>query len=574
MGFADVLKLYLDKTKCTAKELSAASGISASALSRYRSGTRIPEQEHLEKLICGFVQLARENAPELDEAAIRNAFSAYTKKPTLDYPAVIKNLNAAIEALDINVSGLSKALHFDSSYLSRIRTGQRKPANLDKFLLETAGYIARITSPSAIAGLIGHPAEDLVPESRCASKLCGWLSGRPGSGAISQRDYVGELLHQLDAFNIETYMSEAHFPKAAPVQEPETLSLPKFYYGFDEMKQGELDFFRTVAASGAGGTVFMCNSIPMEALTLDVAYMRQWMQSIAMMIMKGADIQMIHDVERPPDEMLLGLMSWIPLHMTGKVTSLYLPDASNRIYCHTDYVSDTVALYGECIRGYHNEGKYCLTQDETDLAYYKKRVRRLFSKAKPLMKTYRAEDRAAFYRFEDAEASSGGTRCNLHSSLPVYTLPGDVLERMLEHNAFGEAEKAAVRSYLSRQRNMTETILKNGTICDAICVLSEEAFSKEPVYLSLSGMFSEKGLRYTYPDYLRHLAATHQFAGDHAGYALRTDAVQTFRNIQIQVNEGKWVVVSKSNAPSIHFVIKHPKMIRAFEDFCRPAAEP
>ena len=574
MGFADVLKLYLDKTKCTAKELSAASGISASALSRYRSGKRIPEEEQMEKLICGFVQLAGENAPELDEAAIRDAFEPYMEKPTLDYQAVIKNLNAAIEALDISVSGLSRALSFDSSYLSRIRTGQRKPANLDKFLMETAGYIARTTSPSAIAGLIGHPAEDLVPEGRCASKLCGWLSGRPGSGAVSQRDYVGELLHQLDAFDLETYMSNAHFPKAAPVQEPETLSLPKFYYGFDEMKQGELDFFRTVAASGAGGTVFMCNSMPMEDLTVDAAYMRAWMQSIAMMIMKGADIRMIHDVERPPDEMLLGLMSWIPLYMTGKVTSLYLPDASNRIYCHTDYVSDTAVLYGECIRGYHNEGKYCLTQDETDLAYYKKRVRRLFSKAKPLMKTYRAEDRDAFYRFEDAEASSGGTRCNLHSSLPVYTLPEDVLENMLEHNAFGEAEKAAVRSYLSRQRNMTETILKNGTICDAICVLSEEAFSIEPVYLSLSGMFSEKGLRYTYPDYLRHLAATHQFAADHAGYSLRTDAVQTFRNIQIQVNAGKWVVVSKNNAPSIHFVIKHPKMIRAFEDFCRPVAGP
>ena len=74
-------------------------------------------------------------------------------------------------------------------------------------------------------------------------------------------------------------------------------------------------------------------------------------------------------------------------------------------------MSDTAVLYGECIRGYHNEGKYFLTQDETDLAYYKRRVRRLFSKAKPLMKTYRAEDRDAFYRFEDAEGSSGGTRC-------------------------------------------------------------------------------------------------------------------------------------------------------------------
>ena len=570
MGFADVLKLYLNKMKCTAKELSAASGISASALSGYRSGKRIPEPEQIEKLICGFVRLAGENAPELDEATIRDAFSAYSRKPKLDYQTIIKNLNAAIDALDINVSSLSGALRFDSSYLSRIRSGQRKPANLEKFILETAGYIARTNSPSAIAGLIGQPAEELVPVGRCAAKLCSWFS----SETIRQRDYLGELLHQLDAFNIETYMSDSHFPEAVRVREPENLSLPKYYYGFDEMKKGELDFFRTVASSGAGGTVYMCNSIPMEALTLDVAYMRQWMQSIAMMISRGADIHMIHDVDRPPDEMWLGLMSWIPLYMTGKVTSFYLPDASNRIYCHTDYVSDTAVLCGECIRGYHNEGKYCLTQSETDLAYYKKRVLRLFSKAKPLMKTYKAEDRDAFFHFEDSEGSSGGTRINVLSSLPVYTLPGDVLESMLENNSFAEADKAAVRSYLSRQKNMTETILENAAICDQISVLSEEAFSKEPVYLPLSGMFSEKGLRYTYQEYLQHLAATRQFAEDHAGYDLHTDAVHTFKNIQIQVNMGKWVIVSKNNAPSIHFAIKHPKMIRAFEDFCKPAAKP
>ena len=570
MGFADVLKLYLNKMKCTAKELSAASGISASALSGYRSGKRIPEQAQIEKLIRGFVQLASENAPELDESTIRDAFSAYSEKPKLDYQTVIKHLNAAIEALNISVSGLSRALNFDSSYLSRIRTGQRKPANLEKFIFETAGYIARTNSPSAVAGLIGQPAEELVPAGRCASKLCSWF----GSETIRQRDYLGELLHQLDAFNIETYMRDAHFPETVQVREPEIFPLPKYYYGFDDMKQGELDFFRTVAASGANGTVYMCNSIPMEDLTVDAAYMRQWMRSIAMMISRGADIQMIHDVGRPPDEMLLGLMSWIPLYMTGKVTSFYLPDASNRIYCHTDYVSDTAVLSGECIRGYHNEGKYCLTQSQTELAYYKKRVRRLFSKAKPLMKTYRTENQEAFFHFEDSEVLSGGTRCNLLSSLPIYTIPEDTLESMLENNSFGEADKAAVRSYMSRQRKMTETILESTAICDKVFTLSEEAFSKEPVYLPLSGMFSEKGLRYTYQEYQQHLAATRQFAETHTGYDLHTDAVHTFKNIQIQVNMGKWVIVSKNNAPSIHFVIKHPKMIRAFEDFCRPAAEP
>ena len=569
MEFADVLKLYLYKTKCTAKELSAASGISASALSRYRSGKRIPKQEQIEKLICGFVRLAGGNAPELDEATIRDAFSAYSKKPKLDYQAISKKLNAAIDALDISVSGLSKALSFDSSYLSRIRSGQRKPADMDKFIIETAGYIARTYSPSAIAGLIKEPAEELVPVGRCASKLCSWFS----SETMRHSDYFGELLHQLDAFNIEKYMSNVHFSQAVQAREPEMLSLPKYYYGFDEMKKGELDFFRTVASSGANTAVYMCNSIPMEALTLDTAYMRAWMQSIAMMIMKGADIHIIHDVDRPSDEMMLGLMSWIPLYMTGKVTSFYLPDASNRIYCHTDYVSDNAALYGECITGYHNEGKYCLTQSETDLDYYKRRAQRLFSKAKPLVKTYRAENQESFFNFENSEVLSDGTRYNLHSSLPIYTLPKDVLESMLENNCFEESNKEAVRSYISLQKEKTETILKSAAICDEIYVLSEEAFEKEPVYLSLSGMFLEKGLRYTYHEYLWHLAATRQFAEAHSGYDLHTDAVQIFRNIQIQVNAGKWVIVSKNNAPAIHFVIKHPKLIRAFEDFCRPAAK-
>lgn len=569
MRFADVLKLYLDKTNCTAKELSAASGISASALSRYRSGKRIPEQEQIEKLICGFVQLASENAPELDEVIIRNAFSAYTERPKFDYQTIIKNLNSAIETLDISVSGLSRALSFDSSYLSRIRAGQRKPADLNKFIIETAGYIARTNSPLAIAGLLGCPVEELVPVGRCASKLCSWLS----SGTFSRRDYLGELLHQLDTFNIEAYMNSAHFPAVVQVQEPEILSLPKYYYGFDEMKKGELDFFRTVTSSKTKGAVCMCNSIPIEDLSADAAYMREWMQSIAMMIMKGTDIQIIHDVDRPPGEMLLGLMSWIPLYMTGKVTSYYLTDSSNRIYCHTDYVSDTAALSGECIRGFHDEGKYCLTQSETDLTYYKKRVQRLFSKAKPLIKTYRAEDQNAFFCFEDSEALSGGTRRNILSSLPTYTVPGDVLDSMLENNSLGEKDKADVRDYISRQRKIAETILENGTICDEISVLSEEEFGKEPVYLSLSGMFSGKDLRYTYQEYLQHLAATKQFAADHTGYDLHMDTVHVFRNIQIQINAGKWVIVSKNNAPAIHFVIKHPKMIRAFEDFCRPLME-
>lgn len=66
-------------------------------------------------------------------------------------------------------------------------------------------------------------------------------------------------------------------------------------------------------------------------------------------------------------------------------------------------------------------------------------------------------------------------------------------------------------------------LLQRCDISDEIFAISEEEFGKEPVYLSLSGMFSEKGLRYTYQEYLQHLETTKQFAEEHAGSSFVAD---------------------------------------------------
>ena len=43
MTFQELLNDYLTQLDCTARELSAASGISAPVISRYRRGTQSPE---------------------------------------------------------------------------------------------------------------------------------------------------------------------------------------------------------------------------------------------------------------------------------------------------------------------------------------------------------------------------------------------------------------------------------------------------------------------------------------------------------------------------------------------------
>lgn len=45
MKFCEILNEYIERLCCTAKDLSEKSGISAAALSRYRSGERLPDTD-------------------------------------------------------------------------------------------------------------------------------------------------------------------------------------------------------------------------------------------------------------------------------------------------------------------------------------------------------------------------------------------------------------------------------------------------------------------------------------------------------------------------------------------------
>ena len=40
-----------------------------------------------------------------------------------------------------------------------------------------------------------------------------------------------------------------------------------------------------------------------------------------------------------------------------------------------------------------------------------------------------------------------------------------------------------------------------------------------------------------------------------------------FNNIEIILNEDKWIMISKNNEPTIHFIIEHPTLIQAISNF-------
>ena len=271
--------------------------------------------------------------------------------------------------------------------------------------------------------------------------------------------------------------------------------------------------------------------------------------------------------------MMLGLESWIPIYMTGQVSPFYLANVDTSVYCHLNYVSGTIALTGECINGYHKNGKYSLTSAKPELEYYKQKTQNLLSKAKPLMEIYRYENKNAFMSFINVANKKHFNYRRILSSLPFHTLSEGLLSKILKHNDISDENVQMLLKSLKEQKQIFNKTLQENIVQDEIYVMSKAEFEEHPLSVSLSSSFFEHKVCYSYEEYLAHLEETKKFEKSHTNYKINLKANNTFGNIQITICEKNWVMISKENSPSIHFVIHHPKLREAIENFIPPVVE-
>ena len=59
---------------------------------------------------------------------------------------------------------------------------------------------------------------------------------------------------------------------------------------------------------------------------------------------------------------------------------------------------------------------------------------------------------------------------------------------------------------------------------------------------------------------------TRAFERQHKHYRAVADENAMFRNVQIFVNEGYWIMLSKNRTPAIHLFTRHPKLRQSFEN--------
>ena len=572
MSFCENLNEYLNQLNCSGRRLAELSGISEISISRFRRGERVParDSDKLKSLAHGLCKAAEAEGIKLDEESVLTKLaSSAPEAEKLNYPAFLSNLKAALSALGITNNELARELNYDPSYISRILSAQRKPADTGKFASSVAAFIAERCSDSDSLSLLNelfpadsNSASGSAPSvSEIVSRLC-------STEIKPEPEPIFSFLEKLDEFDLNEYLKAVRFEVPNTFDAPKNLPEIKSYYGIEEMKQGELDFLRLAAASKEGGNVFLYTDMPMHSMAADNAFTKKWMLSMAAMLKNGLNLHVIHDVNRPPEEMLIGLESYIPMYMTGLITPYYLKKPQGEVFLHLLRVADSAALTGEAISGYHSTGRYTLYQSEKDVDFYRGLAELLLKKAAPLMKIYRADKQNEFDKAASSLLGSSDVKLIL-SGLPLFTIDKDLLEKILIKN--GTDREAADKLLLRREYelNIVENLLSRHSLSLEIPIRCEA----EQVSLPVCSSYYDKEIFYTPEEYQAHLSSTRKFAAARENMSLFESSVQPFQNIHITVSKGKGAIITKSNAPTIHFVITHPRLVSAIENFKPPITE-
>ena len=568
--FREKLNEYMELLNCSGKEFAEHSGISAATVSRYRSGARTPKanSEDMKRLCRGICAVAEKKEIDLSYKTVLSELNTLAETVPFDYDSLQKKLNVLCTVFSVNLADMSKSLKYDSSYISRIRNGKRRPANPQKFAYDVAGYFSVCYNSDSdkkiIAEILNIKPSLIKARDNYVSELASWLAD--SKVTKKPENPIGKFLSALNSFDLNEYIKAIRFDELKVPSLPFQLPTAKSYYGIDEMKNGELDFLKATALSKSNHDVFMYSDMQMDDMAADIEFSKKYMFGLAVMLKKGLHLNVIHNLNRPFNELMLGLECWIPLYMTGQISPYYLKGAHNQLFCHFLNVSGAAALSGECISGFHAKGRYYLTKNKDELSYYQERSSFILKKAYPLMDIYREDKSAELAAFMISDSHTDGSRRSVLSALPIYTATNEFLESFLDNRNVPNDEKQKILDYAATRREQIIEILKNNSVSDEIPRLSEEAFKDNPQSLSLSLMFCDENFEYTYDEYIEHLRLTKEFAKKNKNYSVTQTKENAFVNIQITMHENEFVMISKNSAPTVHFVIRHPILRKAIEN--------
>jgi len=584
---------------CSNAEISKASGIDASIVSRFRTGARIPRASSLQflKLCGGIVSYARENClwEDLKEAcglagsgkpedkiyAYLISQSGKTRSKRLDSKPDQRTtyfcgekLNVIMNMLDISNIRLARVLNVDSSLISRFRNGLRTPSRNSQLVVNLCTYFYKRVLAGGFEGefadMLGISKSMLVNGGeQSVLHLADWLFDQVET---QNTNAIDSFLEKLNSF---TANRNLQLPDVDTIINSGILdeSITE-YAGIDGFRRAVIRFLSSVLISNQPLNLKLYSDQNMDWLSTDAVFLQKWSALMYAILLKKNHIQIIHNIDRRLPEMLVAVEKWIPLYMTGMIKSFYCKRTGDGRFAHTLFIAPQLAaINAHLVIGTESSGKYQYISKEDSISYYETQFNVLRNLSKPLVEVFNEKNLKEYhYRMGEMAMKKGKTK-KLLLSLSMATMPEALLKKILIRNKIDhqEIEKILMMHDICIKQFKNE--LQNGSVIEYVALASDEALYAGKVNLNLSNLFLSQSITYTFEEYSEHILAILYLLRENANYNLVLLQENPFAYIQMTVKSNVGAMVLKSDAPTAAFGFGHPMMCQAFNEYLNAISE-
>ena len=407
MNFGEELNNYMKMLGCNINDICKETEISYSLIHRYINNKRTPkvDSENFNKVVDAIYQISVRNNVDLSRDNIYETLKkAIISNDIIDFDLFVENFNLLQDALSLSTIEISRAIGYDASFISRIKNRERKPYDIEKFINNLNNYFIYVASQSnqkknVLIDLLNCSEEDTVNAEYFKELLTNWISSKH---IEDKSNYVQNFLSKINDFDLNDYIG-TDFSKIKIPTTPVIFKSSKVFFGIDGRKQAEGEFLKTTLLSKSEEPIFFYSDLPITDSGNDEYFRKKWVLAMTGILKRGLHLNMIHNLDRPLNEMLLGLENWIPIYMTGSISPYYFKTPPSNFFLTSIGVSGSVALSGECIGNNEKKSKHYLTTKKDEIEYQKQKSKYMLSKATPLMRIFKENDKVEFENFMNME---------------------------------------------------------------------------------------------------------------------------------------------------------------------------
>ena len=467
-------------------------------------------------------------------------------------------------------SALGKALSFDPSYISRIRSGSRGIPKSQPFSRPVAAYFSRNIKDryqlETLSKMIKGDGTVPIDEDELEKLIADWLEDdlAGDSSGSNMEGMIGDIGKILESYSREKPEEELSPGTLEFADEAEGKVVPvEVYYGNQGKRDAVKRFLTSVLAQKKPVSLYLYSDEDMSWLYENPAFAKEWMWLLGNLIKGGSHIQIIHTVGREFAGMMEAIRKWLPLYAMGAIEPYYCPKLRDGVYKRSLFIAKGFsAVVSTSVGDKTEEMANFFVRNAEAVAALEAEYHNYLSLCRPLMKTYMAKDRDGFMEmFLDEKSGTG--RFYLASPAPsLATMPGEI--------AAAIAKRAGESSIIEIQKAMSQKMLgileNGGEITEIIALPPGDKLSRYGWTVPLSDMFGSQEYRYTADEYIRHLKAALDLTQKYKGYRLITSKSAPLSTIMMTQFEADTFVAGEM-PPTTIFHISHQQVSYAFYEY-------